>query len=67
MTTSTSIADVKAMTVHLETTMCTEAGVTTALKIAVLLLSHQALESSARPFVGPSFRSDSAPNDSSQV
>jgi hypothetical protein len=55
VTTSMSVADVKAMMVHLEATTYTGAGVMTALKIAVHLLSHRALKSSARPFVGPSF------------
>jgi hypothetical protein len=53
--TSTSVADVKAMTVHLKATTYTGAGVMTTLKIAVNLSSHWALESSARPFIGPSF------------
>jgi hypothetical protein len=56
VTTSTNAAGVEAMTVHLEATTCTGAGVMIAQKIAVHLPSCRALESSARPFVGPSFR-----------
>jgi hypothetical protein len=65
--TSMSVAGVEAMTVHLEATTCTGADVMIAQKITVHLPSRRALESSARPFIGPSFRSDFAPDDSHQV
>jgi hypothetical protein len=61
VTTSTSAAGVEAMTVHLEATMCTGVDVMIAQKIAVHLPSHRALKSSARPFVGPNFRSGFTP------
>jgi hypothetical protein len=53
--TSTNAVGVEAMTAHLEAITCTGAGVMTAQRIAVYLLSRWALESSARPFVGPNF------------
>jgi hypothetical protein len=59
--TSTNAASIEAMTAHLEATTCTRAGVMIAQRIAVHLPSHRALESSARPFAGPSFRSGFAP------
>jgi hypothetical protein len=59
--TSTSAADVEAMTVSLKATACTGADVMITQKIAVHLPNRRALGSSARPFVGPSFRSDFAP------
>jgi hypothetical protein len=67
--TSTSVTDVEAMMVLLEATTCTGADVMIALKIAVHLSSRRALESSARPVVGPTFQSDFAPppDDSHQV
>jgi hypothetical protein len=61
VTTSTSVAGVEAMTVHLKATTCTGVDVMIAQKIVVHLSSRRTLESSARPFVGPSFRSDFAP------
>jgi hypothetical protein len=61
VTTSTNVAGVEAMTAHLEAITCTGAGIMIAQRIAVHLPSHQALESLARPFAGPSFRSGFAP------
>jgi hypothetical protein len=55
VTTSTSVADVETLTMHLEATTCTGVDIMIALKMEVHLLSHRALESLARPFVGPSF------------
>jgi hypothetical protein len=62
MTTSTSAAGANVVMVQLEVTTSTEVGVTIAPRIAVHHLSHRALESSARPFETPSFRSDFAPH-----
>jgi hypothetical protein len=53
--TSMSTTDVEAMTVYLEATTCIGVDVMIAQKIVVHLPSRWALESSARPFVGPSF------------
>jgi hypothetical protein len=61
VTTSTNAASVEAVTVHLEATTSTGAGAIIARRIAVRPSSHRALESLARPFVGPSFRSGFAP------
>jgi hypothetical protein len=61
VTTSTSAIDIEAMTVSLKATACTGADVMIAQKITVHLPNHRALGSSARPFVGPSFRSDFTP------
>jgi hypothetical protein len=49
------------MMAHLEATTCIGAGVMIAQRIAVHLLSCRVLESLARPFIGPSFRSGFAP------
>jgi hypothetical protein len=61
VTTSTNATGIEAMMVYLEAITCTGAGVMIAQRTAVHLLSHRALESSARPFTGPSFRSGFAP------
>jgi hypothetical protein len=53
--TSTSAAGIEVMMVHLEATMCIGADVMIAQKITVHLSSRWALESSARPFIGPNF------------
>jgi hypothetical protein len=61
MTTLTSAAGANMVIVQLEATTSTGAGDTTASRIAVHHPSHRALESSARPFETPYFRSGSAP------
>jgi hypothetical protein len=59
--TSTSAVNKKVVTVQLEATTSTEAGATTAQRIEARHLSHQALGSSARPFVKHFFRLGSTP------
>jgi hypothetical protein len=54
--TSTSVASVEAVTTHLEATMSIGTGVTIPRRITVLHPSRRALEFSAGPFAGPSFR-----------
>jgi hypothetical protein len=61
VTTSTNGASVEAVTAHLEASTCTGAGVMIAQRITTHPLSHRALESSARPFIGPSSRSGFTP------
>jgi hypothetical protein len=63
VTTSTSAIGVRVVTVQLEATMSTGAGATTAQRIEARHPSHQALESSARPFVKHYFRLGFAPHD----
>jgi hypothetical protein len=61
VTTSTSVVGVEVMTVHPEATTCTGVGAMIARRIVAHLPSHRALESSARPSAGPSFRSSFVP------
>jgi hypothetical protein len=62
--TSTNAIGIGVMTAHLEATTCIGVGVMTAQRIIVHLLSRRALESSARPSAGPSYRSGFTSNDS---
>jgi hypothetical protein len=61
VTTSTSTVSARVVTVQLEATTSTEAGATTARRIEACHPSHQALGSSARPFVKHYFWLGSAP------
>jgi hypothetical protein len=61
VTTSTNIVGVEAMAAHIEAITCTGASVMIAQRIVVYLPSRRALESSVRPFVGPSYRSGFVP------
>jgi hypothetical protein len=67
MTTSTSAVSARVVTMQLEATTSTEVGVTIAQRIIAHHPSHQALGSSARPFVKHYFWLGSAPHDSYQV
>jgi hypothetical protein len=67
VTTSTSAIGAKVVTVQLEVTTSTEAGVTTARRIAFHHPNHWPLESLARPFEHPAFGLVSPPIDSHQV
>jgi hypothetical protein len=59
--TSTNAASVEAVMLCLEATTSTGADVMIARRTAAHPPSRQALESSARPFVGPNFRSGFTP------
>jgi hypothetical protein len=67
VTTSSSAGGANMVTVQLEATMSTEAGATIAQRIEALHLSHQALESLARPLTKHYSRLGSTPHDSYQV
>jgi hypothetical protein len=67
VTTSTSTVSARVVTVQLEATTSTEVGATTAQRIVAHHSSHQALGSSARPFMKHYFQLGSAPHDSYQV
>jgi hypothetical protein len=62
-----SAEGVRVVTVQLEATTSTGAGATIAWSIEALHPSHQALGSSARPFVKHYFWLGSAPHDPYQV
>jgi hypothetical protein len=59
--TSTNAASVEAVTPRLEATTSIGAGVMIAQRTVAHSSNRRAIESSARPFVGPSFRSDFTP------
>jgi hypothetical protein len=65
--TSMNTTSVEAVMAHLEATTHIGVGVMIARRIAAHPPSRRALESSARPFEGPSFRSSFTPNESRQV